>query len=261
MDVAALHELRIDSVSVVYDSDRNRQVHALHEVSIDLARGSVLCLLGPSGCGKSTLLRCIAGLIPPTSGSISVRDNLVRGTGPDRGMVFQEAGLFPWLSVERNIEFGLRYLEPDARKRKAKVEELIEVVQLEGFEGARPAALSGGMKQRVAIARALAADPALLLLDEPFGALDAQTRLRMQYFLRGLIEREGRTAVFVTHDIDEAILMGDQIAVMSARPGRITEDMPSPFPKPRTTDIYEDPRYGALKSHILKLLKPTEEAQ
>jgi len=230
-------------------------VRAVDDVSLVVAPGESVCLLGPSGCGKSSLLRAIAGFIRPDTGQVLVDGRLVNEPGPDRGMVFQEYALFPWLTVSRNIEFGLRRCVPDRAERRAVVRSWIAKVKLEGFERAYPKQLSGGMQQRVAVARALAPDPQVLLMDEPFGALDAQTRVLMQEMLESLIYESQRAVVFVTHDIDEALIIGDVLCIMSKRPGRVLETFPNPFARPRSAHIFELNEYGPAKARIFETIR------
>jgi NitT/TauT family transport system ATP-binding protein len=199
--------------------------------------GEFRVLLGPSGCGKSTLLRLIAGLDKPDAGEVLVNDHPVHGPGKDRGMVFQKYTSFPWLTVADNIAYGLRINAVPAAKQKEIVAQLIQDIGLSGFENAYPETLSGGMQQRVAIARTLALRPAVILMDEPFGALDAQTRSEMQQLLLKVWEETASTILFVTHDVEEAIYLADRIFVMSAHPGTIVEDVQVPFDRPRSLDL------------------------
>jgi NitT/TauT family transport system ATP-binding protein len=202
---------------------------ALDHVDLHVDAGEFVSLIGTSGCGKSTLLRIVAGLEQPTSGEVSVEGEPVLGPGPDRGMVFQGYSLFPWMSVAGNVGFGLELAGTGRRERAAKVEELLDVMSLREHADRLPNELSGGMRQRVAIARALAPEPDLLLLDEPFGALDAQTRASMHEFLRQVWQRTGATIMLVTHDVDEAVYLSQRTYVMRARPGRIVEEVDLPF--------------------------------
>ncbi|HKF72121.1 MAG TPA: ABC transporter ATP-binding protein, partial [Stellaceae bacterium] len=206
-----------------YRPARGRSVLALDEVSLAVREREFLALLGPSGCGKSTLLYLLGGFLPVETGRISVGGAPVTGPGPDRGIVFQNFALFPWKTVKQNILYGLEKQKLPRPEREHRAQEFIDLVHLTGFEDSYPAHLSGGMKQRVAIARTLAIDPAILLMDEPFGALDAQTRGLMHEELLGIMERRPKTVVFVTHDVREAVYLADRVAVMSARPGRIKE--------------------------------------
>jgi sulfonate transport system ATP-binding protein len=212
------------------------EVVALRNVDIDVHSGEFVCLLGPSGCGKSTLLYALAGLVIPSGGHISLDGKDVTGPGPDRMMVFQDAALFPWLTVRQNLVFVLRgrgLSRPDAEARAAA---FIDRVGLRGFERALPHQLSGGMRMRVALARALAMDPSVLLMDEPFGALDAQTRASMHDLLQQIWMRDRKTVVFVTHNIREALVLGDRVVVLAGRPGRVLQDLEVRLPRPRDPD-------------------------
>jgi NitT/TauT family transport system ATP-binding protein len=218
-------------------SRHGQAVKALDKLDLEVRGGEFLSLLGPSGCGKSTFLFMIGGLVPVSSGELSMEGVRIARPGPDRGLVFQEPALFPWMTVADNVMFGLRLKVAGKRSEEsiaASVRSLLALVGLEGFERFRPDELSGGMKQRVAIAACLATDPKILLMDEPFGALDAQTRGVMQRELLRLHEASGRTTLFVTHDIREAILLSDRVAVMSARPGTIKEIVDIELPRPRS---------------------------
>ena len=215
--------ITFDSVSHTYRPARGRAVLALDQVSLAVREREFLALLGPSGCGKSTLLYLLGGFMPVETGRISVGGEPVTGPGPDRGIVFQNFALFPWKTVKQNILYGLEKQKLPRTEREKRAQEFIDLVHLTGFEDSYPSQLSGGMKQRVAIARTLAIDPAILLMDEPFGALDAQTRGLMHEELLGIMERRPKTVVFVTHDVREAVYLADRVAVMSARPGRIKE--------------------------------------
>jgi NitT/TauT family transport system ATP-binding protein len=217
--------------------------------------GEFRVLLGPSGCGKSTLLRLIAGLDKPDAGEVLVNDYPVHGPGKDRGMVFQKYTSFPWLTVADNIAYGLRINAVPAAKQKEIVAQLIEDIGLSGFENAYPETLSGGMQQRVAIARTLALRPALILMDEPFGALDAQTRSEMQQLLLKVWEETASTILFVTHDVEEAIYLADRIFVMSAHPGTIVEDVQVPFDRPRSLELKQRNEFHELQSYVLGRLR------
>ncbi len=240
-------------VSMAFDT-RGGELRALDDVTVEVPDGHFACIVGASGCGKSTLLNIMAGLIRPTAGTIELGDRAVEGPGADRGMVFQSYTLFPWLRVRENIEFGpsLKDVAKDERRRIADA--LLEEMGLAEFARAYPSELSGGMKQRVAIARALANDPDVLLMDEPFGALDALTRAGAQRFLTQIWEQHRRTIVFVTHDIDEAIYLGDTVYVMSPRPGRVKEVVAVDIPRPRSLDDIATTRFGELKHRILSLI-------
>ena len=210
-----------------------KQVVALRNFSLDIREGEIICLLGPSGCGKTTVLRILAGLETPSSGGVLLNGKPVKKAGPDRGMVFQEFALFPWRSVRKNIEFGLEVKGVPPEKRSTSSSRYIELVGLKGFEDSHPRELSGGMKQRVGIARALANEPAVLLMDEPFGSLDAQTRNLMQKELLRIWAATGKTILFVTHSVDEAVFIADRIVVMTARPGMVREVIEVGLPRPR----------------------------
>jgi NitT/TauT family transport system ATP-binding protein len=209
---------------------------ALHDVNIEVHAGEFVCLLGPSGCGKTTLLYALAGHIEPSGGRISIDGVKVKGPGPDRLLVFQEPALFPWLSVRQNLVFALRARGLSRGEAAARAAEFIPLVHLEGFEDALPHQLSGGMRMRVQLARALAVDPAVLLMDEPFAALDAQTRSHMHQLLQRIWTRDRKTVVFVTHDVREALVLGDRVVVMAARPGRVLRDLEVRLPRPRDPD-------------------------
>jgi len=240
-------------------------VVAFHQLSLKIKRNEIMCVVGPSGCGKTTLLRCIAGLTDLSSGQLLVHGKAVDGRPPDGvAMVFQHFGLLPWKTVFDNAAFGLAMAGVARDKIKQTVAHYLELVGLAGFENHYPYQLSGGMQQRVGLVRALAMNPSVLLMDEPFAALDAQTREILQEELLHLMERsdERKTMVFITHSIDEAILLGDRIAVMSARPGRIKEVLDMPFGRPRDVDVVRtDPRFSELRLHIWRQLhtaRPTQ---
>jgi NitT/TauT family transport system ATP-binding protein len=216
-------EIAFHEVSHTYRPARRKPVLALDRVSLGIGKREFMALLGPSGCGKSTLLYLLGGFLPVGQGRITVGGGAVTGPGPDRGIVFQNFALFPWKTVRQNILYGLEKQNLPRAERERRAQEFIELVHLDGFEDSYPSQLSGGMKQRVAIARTLAIEPAILLMDEPFGALDAQTRSLMHEELLGIMERAPKTVVFVTHDVREAVYLADRVAVMSARPGRIKE--------------------------------------
>ncbi len=243
---SAVLEIDVDDVSIVFDSAKGQLV-AADRVSFQIRRGEFVCLLGPSGCGKSTVLNTIAGFETPYSGQVRIGGVPVTGPGPDRGMVFQQPHLFPWKSVRSNIAHGPSMLGKTAREATAIANDLIAMVGLNRFADAYPHTLSGGMQQRVAIARALANRPAVLLMDEPFGALDAQTRIVMQESLLALWGQVSTTIVFVTHDIDEAIFLADRVLLMSAGPGRILRDLRIDLPRPRSGEVVLDSAYIGLK--------------
>ncbi len=224
--------LRIEDVTKFFAA-RSGLVEALRPVNIDVAAGEFICLLGPSGCGKSTLLSIIAGLESASNGSIWADGRKVNSPGTDRVLLFQEAALFPWLDVQRNVEFGLRQAGMSKKKRTALARHFIELVHLKGFERSYVHQLSGGMRQRVAIARALAIDPEILLMDEPFGALDALTRDRLHTELESIWAATRKTVLFVTHNVREAVALGDRVLVFSPRPGRIVREFHVDLPRPR----------------------------
>lgn len=219
-------------LSKVFAKD-HREIRALADFNLDIGKGEFVCLLGPSGCGKTTVLRIIAGLESATDGEVRLRGKKVTSGGRDRGMVFQEFALFPWRTVRKNIEFGLEVKGVPEAERSGISSRLIELVGLKGFEDAHPGELSGGMKQRVGIARALANEPAVLLMDEPFGSLDAQTRNLMQRELLRIWSATSKTILFVTHSVDEAVFLADRIVVMTARPGKVREIIDVNLPRPR----------------------------
>jgi NitT/TauT family transport system ATP-binding protein len=229
---------------------------ALQDVSLSVKPGEFLCLLGPSGCGKSTLLGSLAGHLQPSRGAIRVDGEAVRGPHPDRGLVFQQHTLFPWKKVIDNVAFGLKMKGVARTERRARAQALLKLVGLDGFENSYPSQLSGGMQQRVEIARVLINHPRVMLMDEPFGALDAQTRLKMQELLLDVWTRIRTTIVFITHDIDEALFLADRILVMSPRPGRINEEIRLDFARPRHAELVTAPEFTRLKRHCLALLHP-----
>jgi NitT/TauT family transport system ATP-binding protein len=236
----------IDNVSKVFDGDGRRMV-ALQDISLEIPHGQFVCLLGPSGCGKSTLLNAIAGFAPPTSGRVLADGVPVAGPGPERGMVFQEYALFPWMTVEQNVGFGLEIKGMPRAQIQARVGELLKLLSLEDFAKRYPKDLSGGMRQRVAIARVLALDSPIMLMDEPFGALDALTRRNLQDELLRLWAELKKTVIFVTHSIEEAIYLADRIVVMTYRPGTIKRDLLVDLPRLRDPAA---PEFNALKREL-----------
>jgi ABC-type nitrate/sulfonate/bicarbonate transport system ATPase subunit len=239
-------KLRAENISMVFRRD-GKSTHVLENVDLEVGEGEFLCLLGPSGCGKSTLLNTVAGFLKPTSGEVKIDGEAVRGPDPRRIFVFQERGVFPWLTVEGNIGFGLFRLTQEERDQR--IAHYVKMVGLQGFEKAYPQELSGGMKQRLEVARALAVNPDMLFLDEPFGALDSITRLIMRGELLRIWEAERKTIIFVTHDIEEAVQLADRVVVMSARPARIQGIVHIDIPHPR--DI-SSPRYLELRDGIFE---------
>ena len=229
--MAAASQIVVDNVTHMYRPLRGRAVTALDQISFEIGNREFVASLGPSGCGKSTLLYLIGGFLPVETGAITVDGKPVAGPGPDRGIVFQHFALFPWKTVRGNILYGLERQGMPKEERERRAMEFIELVGLGGFEDSYPSQLSGGMKQRTAIARTLAFDPQILLMDEPFGALDAQTRGLMQRELLAIWQRTPKTVIFVTHDVQEAVYLADRVAVMSARPGRIKTIVDTNFDK------------------------------
>ena len=251
-----MSELMIENLSRIFPGrGRGAATRALEPTNLAIAINDFVTIVGPSGCGKSTLLRLIAGLDRPTTGRILLSGTPVAAPGPDRGMVFQSYTLFPWLTVADNIAFGLREKGVAKEQRSEAVREWLERIGLTGFEHHYPKQLSGGMQQRTAIARALANEPAILLLDEPFGALDNQTRALMQELLLRVWERERKTVLFVTHDIEEAIFLGSRVLVMTARPGRIKAEVAVDLPHPRHYTIKTSPEFSALKARLTEEIR------
>lgn len=252
--------LEIKDLKKIYKT-KNGEVAALNGVNLAIKRNEFLTIVGPSGCGKSTMLNIVAGLLSPTSGEALCNGKVIDGTSADRGVVFQQYALFPWLTVRKNIEYGLRRkkIKSDNSEKlrhlnNSEVSEIaskyIKMVQLKEFENSYPKELSGGMKQRVALARAYAVNPEILLLDEPFGALDAQTRTQLQQDLLQIWESEKKTCLFITHDIEEAIILGERVVIMSARPGRIKEIVNIDIPYPRDQKTKMSQRFTEVKNHI-----------
>jgi NitT/TauT family transport system ATP-binding protein len=249
-------KLLIENLSRVFPPVRGGQpTRALEPTNISIGDNDFVTILGPSGCGKSTLLRLVAGLDTPTAGRILLDGQPVHHPGPDRGMVFQSYTLFPWLTIAENVAFGLREKGVPVRDRMETVRQWLERVGLTSFAHHYPKQLSGGMQQRTAIARALANNPAILLLDEPFGALDNQTRALMQELLLGIWERERKTVLFVTHDIEEAIFLASRVVVMSARPGRIKADIRIELPYPRHYTVKTSPEFSAIKARLTEEIR------
>jgi len=234
---------------------------ALDDVSFSVHQREFTCVIGPSGCGKSTLVRILAGLETPTSGDVRVYGKSVSGPGPDRGMVFQSYTLFPWLSVKENVMFGPKVAGSSSTRAESEARQWIELVGLSKFENAYPHQLSGGMKQRVAIARALANQPRVLFMDEPFGALDAQTRSQMQSYLLEIWKNVDITIVFITHDLDESVFLSDRILVLDANPGRVREYVEVPVPRPRAPEQLFDPTFASVRKHIDSLIHPPGQSQ
>lgn len=243
--------MRIDKLRVVYKTDDSETV-AVDDFTLDVKKGELISIVGPSGCGKTTILRSIAGLLQPTSGRITIGDKECTAPGSDRGMVFQDFALFPWRSVQKNVEFGMEVAGVPKEERRERAERYIKAVGLEKFANARIHELSGGMKQRVGIARALVMHPAVILMDEPFGALDAQTRNIMQEQLTKIIQHSERTIIFVTHSVDEALFLSDRVVVLTKRPSTIYKVIDVPWDRPRDR---ASPEFTALRKQILTYLE------
>ncbi len=246
--------IRVNEVSITFGTGVDAHL-AVETTSIDIKAGEFVCILGPSGCGKSTLLNAIAGYVKPTTGRVTVDEALVEKPGPDRGMVFQQYSLLPWKTVYENVAFGPKMAGASRTSAGSTANTFLELVGLKKFGNRYPAELSGGMQQRVGIARALANYPSVLLMDEPFGALDAQTRLMMQESLLDIWKKFGTTVVFVTHDVDEAVFLADRVLIMSAAPGRIIEDVKVNLPRPRSTDMASTPEYVQARQFCLDTIK------
>ncbi|WP_407159117.1 ABC transporter ATP-binding protein [Bradyrhizobium sp. STM 3557] len=247
--------IEVRSVSQVFKT-ATQEVVALSDVSLEIKPGRFVVLVGPSGCGKSTLLMMMAGLQRPGSGTIRINGAPIEKPDPNRvGVVFQEASLFPWLTAEDNVEFPLALRGIPKAERRAKAEEALKLVGLEGFGKRHPHELSGGMKQRVSIARGLVQDPPVLLMDEPFAALDEQTRMTMGDELLRIWAATGKTVVFVTHSLTEAVYLADEVVVMSARPGRIVDTLQVPLPRPRTYDMLSGDTFGSLRDRIWRHIR------
>lgn len=254
--------IAFENVALEFPSE-NGPIRVVDNVSYEIGDGEFVSVIGPSGCGKTTMMNMVAGFLYPTSGSVKVDGKPVHGPGPDRGVIFQEYGVFPWLTVRDNIAFGLTLA---ANKTSLEVRQEIcnrymQLMGLVDFADAYPKTLSGGMRQRLAIARAYAVKPQFLLMDEPFGALDAQTRAHMQDVLLQALRTENKTVMLITHSVEEAIYMSSRIVVMTARPTRIREIIEVPFPYPREPSLHEDPRFGQLRSHVRDLVMREYAAQ
>ena len=249
----ASSKIRAEHIDKVYKTGKKSGA-AIEDVSIDIQDNDFVCIVGPSGCGKSTLLRMLAGLDFPSAGNIIVNDRKVTGPGPDRGMVFQTYTLFPWMNVEDNIKFGLKIKKLPKAEQQEIADRYLKIIGLEKFAKSYSKELSGGMKQRVAIARALANQPEVLLMDEPFGALDPHTKSMMQLLMREIWVKEHPTVVFITHDIDEAVFLADKIYVMSARPGKMIKRVNVYLPHKRTLDLKDSPEFIKIRKGINDLL-------
>jgi NitT/TauT family transport system ATP-binding protein len=255
---AAAAMIEIDHVSQTFQTSGRQSHLAISDISLTIKDGAFVSILGPSGCGKSTLLYIVGGFVNPTEGVAKVKGAAITGPGPDRGPVFQEFALFPWKNVLGNVMYGLRQQGVPRAEAEAQSRRLIEMVGLKGFENFYPKELSGGMKQRVAIARTLAYKPAVLLMDEPFGALDAHTRTRLQNDLLNIWERDRKTVLFVTHSVDEAVFLSDKVVVMTRAPGRIKEIVEIDLPRPRRrAELLLDPRYQKTVVELERLIDDT----
>ena len=247
-------EVSIENVSLSFTTRRAGTITALATLNMTIPDQQFAVIVGPSGCGKSSLLDLVAGLKDSSSGVCRIDGSVIEKPGPDRGMVPQNYSLFPWLTVQKNVEFGLSLSQISAQERKERTDHYVNVVGLSAFRDAYPAQLSGGMKQRVAIARSLAVNPEVLLMDEPFGALDSQTRSVMQELLLDIWQKERKTVLFVTHDIDEALFLGDVVYVMSARPGSIIDTIDVGLERPRDYDVVTSEHFIELKRRIMRSL-------
>ncbi len=249
-------EVVITGVSKAFPRQgKDGMLNVLNDVNLTLPEQAFTCLVGPSGCGKSTLLRIIDGLMPPDAGEVRIGGERITAPSLDRGFVFQHFNLLPWRTVIGNIEFGLENLGMKKEERRPRANEILKLVDLDGFENYYPGQLSGGMQQRVGLARALAVDPSLLLMDEPFGSVDDQTRMLLQEELLNIWERDQKTVVFVTHDIEEALYLGDRVVVMRARPSHISRIIEVPFGRPRSDGVRGSPEMARLKQEIWNELK------
>jgi NitT/TauT family transport system ATP-binding protein len=254
--------LRFENVHVDFPT-ANGPMRVVDGIDLDLRQGEFVSIIGPSGCGKTTLLNIVGGFVKPTRGRVLLDDVPIEGPGPDRGVIFQEYGIFPWLTVRGNIEFGLRLAAArvSGAQRTEIVDRYMALMGLADFADHHPKHLSGGMRQRLALARAYAVKPEFLLMDEPFGALDAQTRTAMQDLLLQVLATEGKTVMLITHSVDEAIYLSSRIVVVTARPARVRTIIDVPFGYPRDEAVHEDPRFALLRAHIRTLVMKEYEAQ
>lgn len=243
--------ITVEGVTKTFDVQQRGRIEALRDIDLVIKAGEFVCLVGPSGCGKSTLLNTVAGFVQPSAGSCFFEGELIKGPSPERGVVFQEYGVFPWMTVRKNVDFGLRVAAMDRAERQRLVDHVLHIVGLEKFAGQYPKSLSGGMKQRVAIARVLALNPRVMLMDEPFGALDALTRSGLQQELEQIWLHERPAVVFVTHNVEEAVLLGDRVVLMSAHPGQIQTVVPIPLERPRKVT---DPEFNRLREQLTSML-------
>ncbi|MDQ8024104.1 MAG: ABC transporter ATP-binding protein [Moraxellaceae bacterium] len=246
--------IAIRDLTVRY-TQHGSSIDAVSNVSLDVQPGEFVSIIGPSGCGKSTLLNIVAGFLKPSDGKVLLDGAPIKGPGADRGVVFQQYSLFPWMSVRKNVEFGLKMQGVSANARTSAARTLLGLAGLLAFENHYPDQLSGGMKQRVGIVRALATSPQVMLMDEPFGALDSQTRVVMQEILTNMWQQLRLSVMFITHDIEEAVFLSDRVYVMTARPGRIKAEIPIPLPRPRTPDMTSSPTFLALVRQLKSLIR------
>ena len=260
--LSAAVRLRFDDVGVDFPTAAG-PMRVVDGVSLDIRQGEFVSIIGPSGCGKTTLLNIVGGFVKPTRGVVLLDDAPIDKPGPDRGVIFQEYGVFPWLTVRGNIEFGLKLAAnaKHAERREETVQRYLALMGLADFAGHYPKHLSGGMRQRLALARAYAVQPEFLLMDEPFGALDAQTRTAMQDLLLQVLATEGKTVLLVTHSVDEAIYLSSRIVVVTARPARVRTIIDVPFAYPRSESVHEDHRFATLRAEIRELVMEEYEAQ
>jgi NitT/TauT family transport system ATP-binding protein len=254
--------IRFEDVCVDFDTAQGA-MRVVDGVSFDIAQGEFVSIIGPSGCGKTTMMNIVGGFVQPSSGRVLLDGEPVSKPGPDRGVIFQEYGVFPWLTVRENIEFGLKLKSSrvPAPERAGVVDRYMRLMGLADFAQHHPKHLSGGMRQRLALARAYAVRPEFLLMDEPFGALDAQTRTAMQDLLLQVLQAEGKTVMLITHSVEEAIYLSSRIVVVTARPARIRTIIDVPFGYPRAENVHEDPRFGELRAHIRELVMQEYAAQ
>ena len=259
---SSIHRARFDRVSLEFATPKGK-LRVVDDVSYDINDGDFIAVIGPSGCGKTTMMSMLAGFQKPTSGKVLFDGNPVTGPGPERGVIFQEYGVFPWLTVKDNIAFGLKLKanHVPVAERDQICEHYLALMGLSDFANSYPKHLSGGMRQRLAIARAYAVKPQFLLMDEPFGALDAQTRANMQNLLLKVLATEGKTVMLITHSVEEAIYLASRIVVVTARPARIKEIIDVPFAYPRDESLQERPEFGELRSHIRELVMSEYRAQ
>jgi NitT/TauT family transport system ATP-binding protein len=254
--------IRFENVTVDFPTEHG-PMRVLDDVSFEIRNGEFVSIIGPSGCGKTTMMNIVGGFVQPTQGRVLLDGKPVTQPGPDRGVIFQEYGVFPWLTVRQNIEFGLKLSagKVPVAERNEITQRYMSLMGLTDFANHFPKHLSGGMRQRLAIARAYAVRPEFLLMDEPFGALDAQTRSAMQDLLLEVLQREGKTVMLITHSVEEAIYLSSRIVVVTARPARIRTVIDVPFGYPRAEDVHEDPRFGELRAHIRDLVMQEYAAQ